>query len=419
MGRDTTMIKRIRILYLVDVLRAWGGTEKHLYELISRIDKSRFDCFVCSFGGSDELMDAFARAGATTLHLPLERIYGIRAIRQAGRLLKFIRQNEIDIVQTMHFAADFFGVLVARCARVPVVISSKRDTGFQNTSLQNLALRLIRPLVDRTICVSGAVSATMIAGSVADHEASVVIYNGVDLAEFTVSSLDINQKRAELGLLPDAPVIVMVANLRSIKDVETFIIAAHMVLDVRRNAHFMVIGSPCSGTGGSSYRAGLERLATKLGLNGSLSFRGPRSDINELLAISGVCVLTSLSEGFSNTLLEYMASAKPVVVTDVGGNPEAVVNGETGFLVPPRSPDRIAEHILALLKDTGLASRMGRAGRKRVEELFTIEAMVKSYQSLYAQLLADATGGERPQPRFREFSDNPSSSPKPSRTEAT
>jgi glycosyltransferase involved in cell wall biosynthesis len=114
-----------------------------------------------------------------------------------------------------------------------------------------------------------------------------------------------------------------------------------------------------------------------------------------MLSLADICVLTSLSEGFSNTLLEYMAATKPVVATDAGGNREAVIHGETGFLVPLKSANQTAEAIIKLLQDENLAARMGRAGRRRVEKFFLMDKMVQEFQALYAELLSQASARKR------------------------
>ncbi|MCG3121026.1 MAG: D-inositol-3-phosphate glycosyltransferase [bacterium] len=332
----------------------------------------------------------FQKIGVVPLLLPLQRVYGITAFKQGLRLAKFIRQNQIDIVQTFHFAADFWGTLVAKCAQAPVIITGKRDTGFQNSRLHNFLLRLVQPFVDKTICVSSAVQKALTSQQLLNPDKSGVIYNGVDLAEFAVAPIELGDKKKELGLSATDAVVAMVANPRGIKDLETFTVTARKVLDAEPNVRFLVIGEFHQTSGTPSYREKINRLATNLHLNGQLHFLGKRSDIKDLLAVANICVLTSLSEGFSNTLLEYMAAGKPVVVTDVGGNSEAVVDNETGFLVPPRSPEKTAASIIKLLQDPHLAERLGRAGKKRIAKLFTLETMVENYQALYSQLLTPA-----------------------------
>jgi len=396
MKRDQNMNHRTNILYIIDVLLGWAGTEKHLFKLASRLDKDRCAGYVCALRATGEMLQHFNAAGVQTFLLPVDRIYGFAALKQAIRLARFIRQHDIDIVQTFHFSADLFGALVAKLAGVPIVISSKRDTGFLNTNLHAGALRLIAPLVNQTICVSKAVKQVLAGRKLLDPARARVIYNGVDLLEFAVNRDAVADKKKQLGLAADVPVVALVANPRPVKDLETFILAARQVLDAKREAHFIVIGEyKVDPNERSSYREKLDRLAAQLEMKAHLSFLGRRADVSELLAVTDVCVLTSRSEGFSNTIIEYMAAQKPVVATDVGGNNEAVREGETGFLVPPQSPDRTAAAILKLLDDQALAQRMGKKGRERLEEFFTLARMVRDHQELYNALLSGSRRGRK------------------------
>jgi glycosyltransferase involved in cell wall biosynthesis len=384
--------KRLKVLFIIDSLLYLAGTEKHLFKLVSRMDKRRYECYVCAFSSNDEILRRFNQAGATTLLLPLERIYGLAAFKQAVRLFRFIKQHGIEVVQLFHFAAEIFGLLVARLAAVPVVITSKRDMGFLNSRWHALALRLVDPLIDKTICVSEAVMKELATRKLLNPQKAVVIYNGVEIDEFQNCANGRCEEKRRLGLQPQAPVVMLVANSRPIKDFETFVEAAHKVLQAQPNVRFVVVGGEYFHTADAvpSYQEKIRAKADKLGLNGNLTFLGGRSDVPQLLSLSDICVLTSLSEGFSNTLLEYMAAMKPVVATDAGGNREAVIDGETGFVVPLKAAGKIAEAIIKLLADKELAARMGMAGRKRVEKFFLIDKMVQEFQALYAELLSNA-----------------------------
>jgi glycosyltransferase involved in cell wall biosynthesis len=379
--------KRIKVLFIIDCLQHWAGTEKHLLKLVSRMDKQRYECYVCAFAADNEILRQFNQAGATTLLLPLERIYGLAALKQARRLFRFIKRHGIDVVQLFHFASEIFGLLVARLARVPVVITSKRDMGFLNNRWHNLALRLVDPLIDRTICVSEAVMKELASHKLLNPKKAVVIYNGVEIGEFPNRANGRGEGKRRLGLHPQAPVVMVVANLRPIKDFETFVAAAHKVSQAQPDARFVIVGKDGVIP---SYQEKIKTQAQQLGLNGNLIFLGGRSDVPHLLSLSDICVLTSLSEGFSNTLLEYMAATKPVVATDAGGNREAVIHGETGFVVPQKSASRTAEAILKLLNDEELAASMGKAGRQRIEKFFLMDKMMQEFQSLYAELLSQA-----------------------------
>ncbi len=382
------MNQRTKILYIIDSLNAWAGTEKHLYQLVSGMDKDRYECYVCAFAAADDMRSRFEAIGVNILRLPIKNVYGVTALKQGFRLARCMREKEIDVVQTFHFASDFLGTLVAKLSGVPVVISSKRDMGFLNNNVQGRALRLIAPLVNRTICVSNAVKKGLAERKLVDPKKTVVFYNGVDLDEFKIDHRHIAARKQQLGLRPELPVVAIVANPRPIKDLETFIRAGREVLDRNHDTQFIIIGAECFHKGKSSYQTQLEALVTKLDLQERVIFLGARPDVNRILPLADVCMLTSRSEGFSNTIVEYMTAGRPVIATDVGGNREAVVENETGFLAPVQAPERLAELTVNLLTDRALATRMGKAGRKRIEKHFTLRRMVENHQALYNALLS-------------------------------
>src|SRR5205085_9609469 len=131
----------------------------------------------------------------------------------------------------------------------------------------------------------------------------------------------------------------------------------------------------------------LKALASELGLERDVFFIGRCNNIAELLAASDVCVLSSTAEGFSNAILEYMAAARPVVATDVGGAREAVVEGETGYLIPAGDDEAMATRIVSLLREPERARAMGRRGKQIVEENFSCEAQLARTLALYDRLL--------------------------------
>jgi glycosyltransferase involved in cell wall biosynthesis len=147
------------------------------------------------------------------------------------------------------------------------------------------------------------------------------------------------------------------------------------------DVRFLIIGD-------GGLKKQLMDLSSNLGVSKNVMFLGFRSDIPELLSVMDVLVLASLREGFSNAILEAMAAMKPVVATNVGGNPEVIIDGVTGLIVPPKDPHSMAQAILNLLQNEDLAQQMGEAGRRRVENHFTIDVITQKYIQLYDSLLA-------------------------------
>jgi glycosyltransferase involved in cell wall biosynthesis len=163
-----------------------------------------------------------------------------------------------------------------------------------------------------------------------------------------------------------------VARLAPEKDIGTLIRAFQILVPKFSDVELVVVGDGVE-------RKKLEALA----LGANVRFLGSRDDIPELMRSFDVFVLASLTEGISLTLLEAMAASKPIVATNVGGNPEVVVDGVTGFLVPSQDPQAMADKILLLLNDPQLAQRMGIAGRRRVEQNFSLERMTDEYEKVY------------------------------------
>jgi glycosyltransferase involved in cell wall biosynthesis len=187
--------------------------------------------------------------------------------------------------------------------------------------------------------------------------------------------------KKELQLPENSPIVGVIATLRPRKGHQDFLNAAAHVLEAHPQAVFLLVGRD----GGS--RSHLEALAEKLGISHSVFFTGERDDIPELLSIIDVQVCCSYYEGLSNAILEGMAAGKSIIATNIAGNPELVVHGQTGLIVPPGEPQHLAEAILRLLHDKTLRNRMGKSGRQRVEKLFRVDQMVHATESFYQYLV--------------------------------
>jgi glycosyltransferase involved in cell wall biosynthesis len=213
----------------------------------------------------------------------------------------------------------------------------------------------------------------------------MVIHGGVDVDRYAeLARADTRDIRHELGLTDASAVVGIVANSRPLKDLATFLRAAASVVEVAPGTRFVIIGEGWQ-------RDKLVRLARELHLDGNVLFLGLRRDVPRIVSILDIGVCSSLSESCCNAILEYMASRKPVVATRVGGNPELVIEGHTGLLVPPQDPPALAGAILALLQDRGLALEMGRAGQQRARQSFSLERMASQTQLVYEGLLRDTT----------------------------
>jgi sugar transferase (PEP-CTERM/EpsH1 system associated) len=249
----------------------------------------------------------------------------------------------------------------------------------------NLLRKLIRPLVSRYVTVSEDLRSWLQETIHVSTEKIVRIYNGVDQTLFT-PRLDQRSDIAPSGFLPDdALVIGTVGRLAEVKDQATLIRAFKLILE-RRSSPKIRFRLIIAGDG--PLRRKLEELVSELGMGDVVWMAGNRDDIPDILKLLDIFVLPSLGEGISNTVLEAMATALPVVATRVGGNPELVEDGVNGYLVVPDDAESLAKAINQLMDNEELRDSMGRAGLKKVREQFHWDSTVENYLALYDQMLA-------------------------------
>jgi glycosyltransferase involved in cell wall biosynthesis len=175
-----------------------------------------------------------------------------------------------------------------------------------------------------------------------------------------------------------------VGHLSEVKGYPTFLRAARAIADALPECSFAALGGETIAPG---YGDMLRRMTVELGLADRVQFLGWRPDVADVLQAADVVTLPSRAEGLPLAVLEAMACARPVVATPVGGVPDAVVDEQTGLLIPPDDPDRLAAAILRLLRDRSLARRMGAAGRRRVEESFSLDSFASGVAAVYRELL--------------------------------
>lgn len=216
-----------------------------------------------------------------------------------------------------------------------------------------------------------------------------VVPNGVDASRFH-SSRDSASLRQALGLSVTTPVAGIVAALRPEKNHEMFLQVAALVRKDVPDAQFLVIGD-------GPERAKLERIAAELNLESTVRFLGTRNDIPELLAALDVFLLTSRIEANPVSILEAMATGKPVVAPRVGSISESVNDGETGFLIEPNDTQQAAAAVVRLLLRPELAQRLGQAGRAAVVERWSLERMVEGYEDLITEVYREKSKDQRAQ----------------------
>ncbi len=375
--------KKYKVLIITDVFKLMAGSEKNITQLLTGINSDRFDLFAACFV-SGPLACEMRERGYQIFDLLNGGLYTLRGLKNLSFLRKLIRSNGISLIVSYHEGSDFYGLTLSRICGIPI-ISNRRDMGFKTKKHHKIAYRLVGRLFNVAISVSERVKGEVVRQGWFHGEKVFTIYNGVDLSAYTrPGNRRVASLRDEIGIGP-GPVVGLIANIRKIKGIEYFIIAASIVSRRHPGVEFLIAGKDLGEPGCS--RATLESLARELGVSEKVHFLGMRSDVADLISLFDLGVVASLSEGFPNVVLEYMAASKPVVVTDAGGNGEAVVHGETGLLVPAGDAGALAEAIKLVLCDRAMALRFGLNGRRRAQELFSIGKMIENYEHIFERVL--------------------------------
>ncbi|MDO9464863.1 MAG: glycosyltransferase [bacterium] len=373
------MKKPVRILRIVPSLEM-GGVERTLTSILPRLDKCQYKVYLCCLFKRDKLADIMESLGIPIIKFRMRARLDFDGKYIAGilRLARLMKKMQIDIVHTHLYRANLAGRIAAKLAGIPVIITNEHNIDSWKKFPQRLSDRVLAGITNKIIAVSDAVKDFYVKKIGISEDKIITIYNGVDISKFQ-TYVNINKKREEFGIKPDEKIITIIGRLQQQKGHVYFLKAAQIIRKKKPNVKFLVVGD-------GPLESQLKTASDDLGISKNVIFTGLREDIPQILAMSDISVLTSLREGFSITVLESMAAGKPVVVTDVGGNSEVVKHGETGFIIPPQSPEDLALYSLNLINNQELAKKMGEEAEKRVLN-FSIDRMVEKTENLYTLLL--------------------------------
>jgi len=342
-----------------------GGLERLTFNLALKLKKRGHNVVICCLesGGQLDYKDleivTFNKQERLSVTLPL-------------KLASFLHSRKIAVVHTHNPGPLLYGTIAGKLAGIPALVNTRHGR----------ALRVVPPwfwnMNDAIVTISNDAKVELVRNNKLDSKKVITIYNGIDISLFP-ANINVQEEKHKLNV-GAAIIIGTVARLSEEKDQATLIKAFAKILKVRPHCCLVFVGE-------GNERFNLERLASELGVRKNVLFLGYRKDVDKLLKLFDVFVLSSLQEGVSLSLLEAMASKKPVVATSVGGNKEVVVDKENGFLVPANDVDQMVEKILVLVNDMTLAVSMGMKGREIVERKFNIDTMTDQYVSLYSEIL--------------------------------
>jgi glycosyltransferase involved in cell wall biosynthesis len=368
----------VNVLHLIESSEP-GGAEAVLLSIAKGL-RDKGHTSVAGLLQPGWLHDELKQCGIPTVLVDQRRAYDLGCLRTLSRL---VRRLQIDIIHSHEFMMNVYGSLAGSYEGVPVISTVHGKNYYPLRRRRRLAYRIIVSRLSTMVAICEDMKRFLTARIGIPKDSILTVHNGIDSRPFerAAGEAAVAATKRELSIPADSPVVGTVGMLVPEKDHSTFLKAAQLVVRQWPGAIFLVIGS-------GRLQDSLMAEASRAGIENRVRFAGFRSDIAALLHAMDVYVCSSVSEGLSLSILEAMAAAKPVVATDVGGNPELVVDDATGFVVPARDPSRLAERITFLLEHDELARELGRNGQRRVEQRFTLGHMVDSYEALYYAALA-------------------------------
>jgi sugar transferase (PEP-CTERM/EpsH1 system associated) len=371
--------RKIRVVHIIYSLRM-GGAERVIVNYAKFYDKEKYELSVCALTEGGPYEDDLKEAGVRYIILNKKIGFDILTILKLIRLLK---REQITIVHFHDLSSCLWGTIPALLSGVKVIIRTvhtiKTDDKNMISKLKSFFLFFMYFFHNKIIAVSKEVKRSHTRYNNYFKNKYVRIYNGIDTYLFQVNKAN-NAYYNTFNLKDKSILIGIIGRLVPPKAHEVFLEAIKLVLEYRNNAAGLVVGD------GPRIDELIE-MTKKLGIDKSVFFTGNRSDIPHILNLIDIFVLSSDREGLPMTILEAMACGKPVVGTDIGGNREAVIDGETGYIVPPRHPLLMSEAIIKLIESPELRKKMGEKGRERFLKNFTAEKMVQNTENIYEKCL--------------------------------
>ncbi len=368
------MKNKIRILHIIDQLGI-GGTEKQCVTIVKYLSKEKYYIHVLTLNKNGPLFEDLDNANIPLTEIAISgRFWLIRCFNKVLEMAFFMRKLRFDIVQTYGYSSTVPGVIAAMIARIPIIISGKRDMNVFLSPLRVRFEKVLWKFSKKIVVNSNAIKYRLVSHNGIAEDKITVIYNGIDLPQY--NHIPITDYRSR------NPIVGMIANFSEIKDHKTFLLAASRVIREKPDTMFYLAGS-------GHLETELRKFAQALGIYDKVVFCGMKIgyELYDFINALSISVLCSRSEGLPNAVLESMAFGIPVIATFTGGIPEIIDDGITGYLFPPKRDDILAIKILHLLNNKDKANEIGKMGMKKIKEIFSLEKMINSFENLYDRIL--------------------------------
>jgi glycosyltransferase involved in cell wall biosynthesis len=378
----------ISVCFLISSLE-YGGAERQVVEMVRSFDRSRVVPFICSLSGCVPLASSLRHNGQDLCIVEKHWRFDFTTIFRVARVL---RLRKADVVHAFLLDAEIVARLAAPLAGVPVVVASERNTGYVRRPIHKLALRVTQPLFDVMVANSHAGKAFNIRTLGLNESRIEVVANGVDVAKFRPDREAGLAVRAKMGIAPTRSVVAMVGSFKRQKGHFTFLEMAARLQEHQPNVFFMIVSGAFRENyePAQQYEAELKERANAIGLGKNCLFLRDQNDMTGLYNACDVTVLLSHHEGTPNAVLESMACAVPVVVSDVADNGIIVSDGVNGYVVPAKDAVTAANRVQSLLVSPEKRLAFGKKARERAAQEFSLSKATARLEAVYRSYLRKA-----------------------------
>ena len=381
-------MSRKKILFVIGGLDV-GGTEMHLLKLLPEFPKSEFEIILYTISNNGALRGSFEENKIKVVSISgnslISNFRYFRLIATTFKFIKLILNYKPTIIHFFLPQAYIFGSICALFTRHKCLVMSRRSMNYyqKNHPVLSVIERKLHPKMSAILANSKSVKKNLEDEGVKTNHINI-IYNGVNLntfGQYLYSNMEIRKK---LNIKHDALVFIKVANLIGYKGHEDLLNSLAQIKDELPTKWNLI----CIGRDDGILKQ-LKKTSIKLGLNQHVSWITSCKDVSSYLNASDIGILCSHEEGFSNSLLEGMASKLPMIVTNVGGNSEAIIHNKNGLVVPVSDVNKLSQAILKLSQNKSLRDKFGLLAYERVEKNFTLKKCVQEYTFFYKDLVSE------------------------------
>jgi len=376
------MERPIKIAYIIDTIATpAAGTEKQLLLLLNNLDKTRFEPYLICLRNSLWLKEQ--NFSFPVIVLNLNSLFSLKFIKALFKFRRLCKGEKFDMVQTFFTDGNIFGTIAARLSGIKIIISSRRNygEGHWHNKKWLFILKQLRKWTTLYISNSQTVADYTIKSEKVNKNNIITIYNGIKFDVFDkITPVLRNKTRMELNVKDNEVLIGLVANWRPIKNIPLFLKVAFRLKEEFPNSRFMVVGNPPT-------ESELSTILSEYNITNKVSFLGTTADIIPYLSAMDIGVLCSKAESLSNSIIEYLAAGLPCVVSQAGGNEEAIGYGIGGFVFKNDNADDFYNKLKVLILNDAQRLKFSEEAKKFARQQYNHKKTVKSYEDIYYKLV--------------------------------